>query len=151
MCRLFNVTLWGGKLHLLSEGAGSSNCYIQPEHPVLAHEVMSQMTQRTRAVFKSKGAHPHSAGGVVHDVPGVRLHFRDDDDRRGEPPLDHQQNVGKFIVSADVWNSPIPAVNYKLAKRALVAQRSHVRNLWHSMGEDSADLYVRACRYVLVP
>ena len=86
-------------------------------------------------------------GGLQHEVPSVRLHFRDDDERQGGPAMDHQQNVGKYIASADVLSSPIPAgTNYKLAQRALVFQRSHVRNLWHSLGEDSADLYVRMCR-----
>ena len=88
-------------------------------------------------------------GGLQHEVPSVRLHFRDDDERQGGPAMDHQQNVGKYIASADVLSSPIPAgTNYKLAQRALVFQRSHVRNLWHSLGEDSADLYVRMCRWV---
>jgi hypothetical protein len=88
-------------------------------------------------------------GGLQHDIPSVRLHFRDDDDRQGQPAQDHQQNVGRFIASADVLSSPIPAgTNYKLAQRALVFQRSHVKNLWHSLGEDSADLYVRMCRWV---
>lgn len=88
-------------------------------------------------------------GGLQHEIPSVRLHFRDDDDRQGQPPQDHQQNVGKFIAATDVLSSPIPAgTNYKLAQRALVFQRSHVKNLWHSLGEDSADLYVRMCRWV---
>jgi hypothetical protein len=88
------------------------------------------------------------AGDLQHDIPSVRLHFRDDDDRLDGPAQDHQENVGKFVASADVFSSPIPAgTNYKLAQRALAFQRSHVRNLWHSMGEDSADLYVRMCRW----
>jgi hypothetical protein len=89
------------------------------------------------------------SGGLQHDVPGVRLYFRDDDQRQGAPAQDHRQNVGRFIVSTDIHSSPVPIdTKYRLAQRALVFQRSHVHNLWHSMGEDSADLYVRMCRWV---
>lgn len=77
----------------------------------------------------------------------MRLHFRDDDERLGLPAQDHQQNVAQFVAVSDVHSSAIPpGTRYIVTQRALVAQRSHVRNVYHSLGEDSADLYARMCR-----
>ena len=88
-----------------------------------------------------------TTGGVEHDIPNVRLHFRRDAKRRGGPAQDHRRHVAKYVVVSDVHSSAIPpGTRYRVTQRALVAQRSHARNLWHSMGEDSADLYVRMCR-----
>ena len=77
----------------------------------------------------------------------MRLHFRKDDKRRGGRAKDHRPDVAKYIAVSDVHSSAIPpGTRQRFTQRALVAQRSHARNLWHSMGEDSADLYVRMCR-----
>ena len=81
-------------------------------------------------------------------MPDVRLHFRDDDERLSAAPWDHQQNVARFVAVTDSRDAPIPAdVRISRVSQALVFQRSHVANWWHSMGEDGADMYARACRY----
>lgn len=89
-----------------------------------------------------------AAGGRQrHSVPSVRLYFRDDDERLDQVAADHQQSVARFMISADVADTPIPAdVAVTRVPQALIFHRSHVGNWWHSFAEDGADMFARMCR-----